>query len=163
MNNVNFAAVKHMAATTAAVKMLLGAGHEIERFQVYGGTGFPENHGDQLGLATKQGISTLMVTFRLEGDQALVDRMLMFCVDKKKQQLCMSFCSLVQTEDGRFALRLMARDNPAEYVFSRSSRRLVLRKVADDSTRAVLELMGLQALLARAAEPDCQERSFQVA
>lgn len=163
MNNVKFAAVKHIAATTAAVNMLLGAGQEIDRFQVFGGTDFSEEHGTRLGVATKQGISALMVTFRIEGDQVLVDKMLMFYVSKNKRQLSMSYCSFVQAEDGRFALRLVGRDEPTEYVFSRSSRRLVVRRVADDSNRAVAESKGFQALLARAAEPDCQASSFHVA
>lgn len=163
MNNLNFEAVKQMAATCAALKMLLGGGREISQFQVYGGTGFPEAQSDQIGTATKQGVSTLMVTFRCEGSQALVDKMLLFSVSKNKQQLSISYCSFVQSEDGRFALRLMGRNQPTEHVFSRSSSRLVCRPVKDDSTRATAELNGLQALLTKAAEPACQERPFQVA
>lgn len=89
--------------------------------------------------------------------------MLLLSVSRNKQQLTISYCSYVQSEDGRFALRLMGRDNPTEHVFSRSSSRLVCRSVKDDSTRAIAELNGLQALLAKAAEPACQDRPFQVA
>jgi hypothetical protein len=163
MNNIEIEAIKQMAATCAALKMLLGGGSEISHFQVYGGTGLPEGQCDQIGMATKQGISTLMVTFQCEGGQALVDKMLLFSVSKNKQQLSISYCSFVQSEDGRFALRLMGREDPAEHVFSRSTSRLVRRKVKDDSLRATAELNGLQALLTKASEPTCQKKPFRVA
>lgn len=162
MNNLNFAAVKQMAATCAALKNLLGEGREIVRFQAMGGNGFSEGQGDLIGAATMQGVSTLAVTFRCEGEQALVDQMLLMAVSKHKQ-LTISFCSFVRCGDGRYALRLMNRDQPTEYVLSRSSGRLVCRSVKDDSARAAAELEGLRALLAKAAEPACQDRSFQVA
>ena len=48
------------------------------------------------------------------------------------------------------------RDKPYEYAFSRNGRRLERRSVANVSDRALMELRGLQALLALAGTPACQ-------
>ena len=163
MNNVNFEAVKQMAATCFAMQMLLSGDREIRDLHVLGGTSFPVAHSAAIGAAAKQGRSTLIVTFECDGSEALVGNMLFLNASSKKQTLSMSLCSFVQSEDGKFALRLAGREQPVESVFSRSSNRLVCRPVKDDSARAIAELNGLQALLAKAATAECQERSFQVA
>lgn len=163
MNNVNFDAVKQMAAICSAMQMLLSGDREISDLRILGGTSFPVAHSAAIGEAAKQGRSTLIVTFECDGSEALVGSMLFLNASSKKQTLSMSLCSFVQSEDGKFALRLAGRERPTESVFSRSSNRLVGRPVKDDSARAIAELNGLQALLAKAATPECQERSFQVA
>jgi len=163
MNNLKFEAVKQMAATCSALQMLLSGDREIRDLQIFGGTSFPEAHCAKVGTAAKQGRSTLIVTFNCDGPEALVDKMLFFnASSKKKQTVSISFCSFVKSEDGKFALRLAGREQPIEHVFSRSSNRLICRPVKDDTARAIAELNGLQALLAKAAMPECQERSFQV-
>lgn len=163
MNNVNFEAVKQMAATCAAMQMLLSGDREIPDLHILGGTSFPEAHSAEIGTAAKQGRSTLIVTFQCDGPEALVDKILFLNASKKKKTLSISFCSLVQSEDGKFALRLVGREQAIESVFSRSGNRLISRLVKDDSARAIAELKGLKALLAKAATAECQERSFQVA
>ena len=162
MYNVNPAAVKQMAAICAALPLLLSGGRQIRDLNVIGGTGFPEEHGEFIGREIKLGRSTLIVTFTLDGSEAVVDKMLFLNVSSKKQQFSMSYCSFVQSEDGRFALRLVGREQPTESVFSRSSNRLVSRPVKSAGAWAMAELNGLQALLAKAATPECQENTYQV-
>jgi len=163
MNNVNFEAVKQMAATCASMQMLLSGDREIRDLHILGGTSFPAAHSAHIGRATKQGRSTLIVIFECNGSEAIVGSMLFLNASSKKKTLAISLCSFVQSEDGKFALRLAGREQPTEHVFSRSSNRLVGRRVKDDSARAIAELNGLRALLAKAARPECQEQPFQVA
>ena len=163
MNNVNFEAVKQMAATCSAMQMLLSGDREIRDLHVLGGTSFPAAHSAQIGRAVKQGRSILNVIFKCDGPEAVVDKILFLNASSKKKTLSISFCSFVQSEDGKFALRLAGREQPVESVFSRSSNRLVSRSVKDDSARAIAELNGLRALIAKAATADCQKQPFQVA
>ena len=163
MTNQNFEAVKQMAATCAAMQMLLSGDREIRDLYILGGTRFPEAQSAEIGKATKQGRSTLIVTFQCDGPEALVDKILFLNASCKKKTLSISLCSFVQSEDGKFALRLAGREQPIESVFSRSSNRLVSRAVKDDSTRGIAEMNGLRALIAKAATRECQEQPFQVA
>lgn len=163
MSNVNSTAVKQMAAICVALPMLLAKDCNLRDLNVIGGTHFPEQHGDMIGKQAKLGRSTLVVTFVLDGSEVLIDKMLFFHMpSKKKQILSISFCSFVQSEDGRFALRLVGREQPTETVFSRTSNRLVIRPVKNNGAWAMAELNGLQALLAKAAMPECQESTYQV-
>jgi hypothetical protein len=86
MNNLNFEAVKQMAATCSALQMLLSDDREIRDLQIFGGTSFPEAHCAKVGTAAKQGRSTLIVTFACDGPETLVDKMLFFNASSKKKQ-----------------------------------------------------------------------------
>ncbi len=160
MNTLNPAAVKQMAATCVALPLLLSGDRKMRDLNFIGGIGSPEVHSELIGREAKLGRSTLIVTFILDGAEALIDKMLFFNAgSKKKQSLSISYCSFVQSEDGRFALRLVGREQPTESVFSRSSKRLVSRRVNNDAAWATAELAGLQALLAKAATPECHENA----
>lgn len=93
MNNVNFEAVKQMAATCFAMQMLLSGDREIRDLHILGGTSFPEAHSSEIGKATKQGRSTLIVTFQCDGPEALVDKILFLNASSKKKTLAISLCS----------------------------------------------------------------------
>lgn len=143
--------------------MLLSGDRQIRDLHILGGTSFPQAHSAEIGKVTKQGRSTLIVTFQCDGPEALIDKILFLNASSKNGTLSISFCSFVQSEDGKFALRLAGREQPVESVVSRSSNRLVCRPVKDDSGRAIAELNGLRALIAKAATAECQEQPFQVA
>lgn len=163
MRNLNPAAVKQMAAICVALPTLLSGTCKMRNLNVITGTGLPEVHGDFIGREAKQGRSTLIVTFTVDGAEALIDKMLFFNMpSKKKQILSISYCNFVRSEDGKFALRLVGRDHPSESVFSRSSDRLINRPVKADGTWAMAELTGMQALLAEAATPECQDNVYRV-
>ena len=157
MNNMNSETVKQMAATGAALQLLLSGDREIRDFHILLGTSMPDSEIVRIGYAAKEGRSTLGVTFKCHGSEALVENLFFFKPFVKQQLMSMSVCSFVQSEDGKFALRVARREQPTEHIFSRSSNRLVSRPVKDDTGRAMAELRGLQALLAKAATPECQK------
>lgn len=157
MNNVNFEAVKQMAATCAAMQMLLSGGGEISDLRIFGGASFPRPHSDQIARTAKPGCLTLIVAFKCNGSETLVDSMLLLDASSNKKMLWIGLYSFVQSADGKFALRLAGRGQPTEWIFNRRSNRLVSRPVKDDTDRGIAELRGLQALLAKAATPECQE------
>lgn len=77
-------------------------------------------------------------------------------MDRPKGEINIGTGNFVQKADGSFAVLSLNRDKPYEYFFSRGGRRLERRAVTDDSHRAVMEMRGLQALMAKAATPGCR-------
>lgn len=107
--------------------------------------------------------STFLALFKVEGDTALLEKVIVVDGSTKKGQINVSGGKFVQKADGVFAILSLSRAEPYEYSFSRDRRRLQRRSVKDVSDRAMMELRGLQALLAKAETPDCQAEAHGAA
>ena len=157
MNN----AANQMAAMSAAMRMLL-AGHRLakpDNLLIAASNGVTEPIVDLMMSHAIAGRSTFLALFNVEDDTALLERVMICDGSTQKGEINIGGGSFVQTASGSFAIRSANRDAPYEYVFSRRGRRLERRAVLDDSNRAVLELRGVQALMAKAATPACRDEA----
>ena len=125
MNDLNYKAIRQMGATCVALQHLLSGDRAIDDLHIFAATSFTDAYNAQISRAVKDGHSSLFVTFRCDGSEALIDKLYFFKVSAKENTLEMSFCRFVKSRDGKFALRLAGRRHPMETIYSRSSNRLV--------------------------------------
>lgn len=104
--------------------------------------------------------STLLLLFNVEGDAALLEKVLVVDGSTKKGQIYIGGGKLVAKADGSFAIRSQSREEPYEYTFSPNGRRLRRRTGLNASDGAMMELRGLQALLAKAETPECRAEAI---
>lgn len=154
-------AATQMAAMSAAMRTLL-AGHPLAK---------PDNlliaASDEVTAPVIEMMmshaanrrSTFLALFHIEEDTAFFDRVMIVDGSTKKGEVNICGGKFVQKPDGKFVIMSIARDKPFEYCLSLGGRRLLRRAVSDDSNRAVMELRGLQALIAKAATPACQDEA----
>ena len=155
MSNSNIAVVKMVGATCSAMRMLLGDDQDINDLQIIATFGHPKEFAHPMAGAALQGRSTLVVVFTQEGRDALIDNILLAHAALNKKSTTIGCCRFVQSDDGRFALRFLERDDPLETIVSRGGRRLVSRTVKNDKNWATAELKGMKALLEKAAAVGC--------
>lgn len=151
-------AATQMAAMSAAMRTLL-AGHPVAK---------PDNlliaASDEVTAPVIEMMmshaarrhSTFLALFHIEDDTALLDRVMIVDGSTIKGEVNICGGKFVQKPDGKFAILSIARDQPYEYCLVKGGRGLERRAVDDDSNRAVMELRGLQALIAKAGTPACQ-------
>ena len=150
--------VTHMAATSAAMRMLLardpltkpadlliGASNELTTPLI-----------EMMMAHAAHQRTTFLVIFQVEGDLALLEKVIVVDGSTEKNQINIGAGKFVQRADGRFAIRSLNNARPYEYTFSRDGRRLQRRPVKHGGDEAMMELRGLQALLAKAETPLCQ-------
>ena len=151
-----------MAATSAALRMLL-ADHSLRK---------PDDlliaasNGVSLGVLNMMmshafdGRSVMLVLFDVDDDLALMSRVMVVDGSTTKGQINIGGGKFVRKADGTYAIWSINRDDPYEYGFSGSGRRLVRRAINDDSNRAILEIRGMQALIAKAGTPICLGEAY---
>ena len=151
-------AVTHMAAMSAAMRMLLACDPLAKPVDLMLGA------TDELtqplieimmGNAANRR-TTILLIFTVEDDTALLERVTVVDGSTTKNQINICGGKFVQKADGSFAILSHNRAEPCEYTFSRNGRRLQRRRVNDASDRATMELRGLQALMAKAQMHACQ-------
>ena len=157
MNN----AANQMAAMSAAMRMLLARDPLIKPDDLLIAAANEVTAGvvDLMMSHAIAGRSTSLAVFHVEEGAALLERVLICDGSTSMGEIQIGVGSFIQKASGSFAIRSANRDAPNEYFFSRGGRRLARRPVADDSDRAVMEVRGLQALMAKAATPACREEA----
>ncbi len=155
--------VTQMAAISAAMRMLL-SGQQLAKpddLLIAAADGLTEALAEMMMLHAGSDCSTFLAIFQVEDDTALLEKILIVDASTKKGQINVGAGKFVQKADGSFAILSANREAPHEYRFSRSGRRLLRRAVEVDSSRAAMEIRGLQALLAKAASAECQTDALQ--
>ena len=107
-----------------------------------------------------EGRSVILVLFDVDEDLALMSRVMVVDGSTTKGQINVGGGKFVQKADGTYAIWSINRDDPYEYGFNQSGRRLVRRAISDDSNRATLEIRGMQALIAKAGTPACLAEAY---
>ncbi len=149
--------ITQMAAMSAAMRMLLACNQRTKPNDLLIAAS-NELTGQLIEMMMSHAAerrSTFLALFRIEGDTALLERIMIVDGSTKKDEIYVGGGKFVQKADGSFAILSISRE-PYEYGFSQGGRRLVRRAVKDDSNRAVLELRGLQALISKDQTPDCR-------
>ena len=147
-----------MAAMSAAMRILL-AGHPLAKPDDLLIAASDEVTAPILQMMMSHAANksaTFLALFQIEDDTALLDKIMIVDGSTKKGEINICGGKFVQKPDGTFVILSVARDEPYEYCFSRRGRRLIRRAVSDDSNRAVMELRGLQAIIAKAGTPACR-------
>jgi len=147
-----------MAAISAAMRMLL-AGDKLAKPDGLLIAAANEVTGDLIQMMMSHAAnrcSTFLALFHIEGDTALLERVMVVDGSTKEGEINVGGGKFVQEADGSFAILSINRDEPYSYSFSKGGRRLVRMAVKDDSNRATMELRGLQALIAKAGTPACR-------
>ena len=160
MNN----SVTHMAAVTAAMRMLL-AGDRIVKPSVLliaASTALTKSLIEMMMFHAAAKRSTFLAIFRDEDGTALLDTIVIVDASTKKGEISICGGKFIRKADGSFAIRSNNSDDAYEYRFANSGRRLIRRAAYGRGDRAVMELNGLRALLAKAATPECQEEAAQL-
>ena len=150
-----------MAAMSAAMRTLL-AGHPLAKPDNLLIAASDEVTAPVIELMMSHAAceySTFLALFNIEDDTALLDRVMIVDGSTSKGEVNICGGKFVQKPDGKFAILSIARDQPYEYCLIKGGRSLVRRAVSDDSNRAVMELRGVQALIAKAGTPACQEEA----
>lgn len=151
-------AANQMASMSAAMRMLLSGDRlaKPDNLLIAAASGVSESILDMMMSHAMQGRSTFLAVFDVEDDIALLAKIMIFDGSTKKGEINVGNGKFVQRADGSFAILSINRDDPYLYRFSRGGRRLERRAVSDDCKRAIMEMRGLQALVAKAATPACQ-------
>ncbi len=151
-------AANQMAAMSAAMRMLLANDQRAKpgNLLIAASNQVTEPILDMMMSYALQGRSTFLALFHVEDDTALLEKIMIFDGSTKKGEINVCNGKFVQRADGSFAILSINRDEPYLYRFSRGGRRMELRVVSDDRNRAVMEMRGLQALIAKASTPGCQ-------
>jgi hypothetical protein len=151
-------AANQMAAMSAAMRRLLASDRlaKPRNLLIAAADGVTEGIAAMMMSHAREGRSTFLAIFQVERDAALLERVLIVDGSTKKSEINVLCGKFVQKADGSFAILSANRAQPYEYYFGRGGRRLERRPVGDDSNRAVMEMRGLQALMAKAATPACR-------
>ena len=151
-------AVTHMAAVSAAMRMLLACDQLAKPVDLMiGATDELTQPLIEIMLThAANRRTTFLLIFTVEDDTALLERVMVVDGSTTKNQINIGAGKFIQRADGSFAIRSCNRAASYEYVFSRNGHRLQRRSVVDLSDQANMELRGLQALLAQAQLPLCQ-------
>ncbi len=159
MNNT----VTQMAAISAAMRKLLSNDPlaKPDDLLIAATDGLTEALVEMMMSQAASNCSTFLAIFEVEDQTALLEKVLVVDASTTKGQINIGAGKFVQKSDGSFAVLSANREEPYEYRFSRSGRRLLRRAVEVDSSRAAMEIRGLQALLAKAASAECQAEALQ--
>lgn len=155
-------ATNQMAAMSVAMRMLL-ANHPLTKptnLLIAACDGVAESTLDMMMRHGLEGRATFLAIFEVAEDIAFLAKVMIVDGATTKGEINVCNCQFVQKTNGSFAIRSMNRDQPYEYSFTRGGRRLQRRAVKDDSDRGIMEIRGLQALLAKAATPACRAEAF---
>ncbi|MGI8943348.1 MAG: hypothetical protein ACR2FJ_03780 [Qipengyuania sp.] len=150
--------ITQMAAMSAAMRMLLACDQRTKPNDLFIAAS-NELTGQLIAMMMSHAAerrSTFLALFRIEDNTALLERIMIVDGSTKKGEINVGGGKFVQKADGSFAILSINRDEPYEYGFSQGGRRLVRRAVKDDRNRAVMELRGLQALIAKADTASCR-------
>lgn len=152
------AAAAQMAATCAAMRMLL-AGDRLAKpadLLIAASNEITTPLIEMMMVHAAEGRSTFLALFHVEDGTALLERVMIVDGSTKKGEINIGGGKFMQKANGSYAIRSINRTEPYEYGFSRGGRRLERRAVIDDSNRAVMEMRGLQALIAKAGTSECR-------
>ncbi|MEG3153494.1 hypothetical protein [Sphingomonas sp. RB1R13] len=150
-------AIMQMAAMSAALRMLL-AGDPLTKpddLLICASNELTEQLIKDMVANAANGRTTFLTLFYIEDDTARLDKVMVVDGSTEKNQINVGGGKLVEKANGSFAILSLNRDKPYEYAFGRNGHRLERRSVADVTDRAMMELRGLQALLAMAETAAC--------
>ncbi|HEX8402670.1 MAG TPA: hypothetical protein VF628_13320 [Allosphingosinicella sp.] len=155
---MNNKVVTHMAAMSAAMRMLLADDPLVKPADLLIGASneLTEPLIDMMMTHAAHGRTTFLALFHVEDDAALLERVMVVDGSTTKNRINIGGGKFVQRADGGFAILLLNRHDQYEYTFSRNGRRLQRRSVLGVSDRMTMELRGVQALLSKAQTPSCQ-------
>ena len=156
--------VTQMAAISAAMRMLLAGNLRAkpDDLLIAASNGLTAPIVEMMMAHAANKRSTFLILFHVEGDRALTEKVIIVDASTKKGEINIGGGKFILKSDGKFAISSMNREEPYEYRFDRSGRRLVRHKVRGDCNPAVMELRGLQALIAKAATFECQREAIQL-
>lgn len=151
-------AVTHMAAMSAAMRMLLACDPLAKPvgLMIVAGNEVTQPLIEMMMTHAADRRTTFLLIFSVEDDTALLERVMVVDGSTTKNQINIGGGKFVEKADGTFAILSHDREAPYEYTFSRNGHRLRRQSVLDVSDRATTELRGLQALLVKAQTPACQ-------
>lgn len=155
-------AVNHMAAMSAALRVLLARDPLTKPADLLIGA-TNELTSQLIEMMMEHAAhqrTTFLAIFQMEGDVALLEKVIVVDGSTEKNQVNIGAGKFVQRADGRFAIRSFNHALPYEYTFSRDGRRLQRRPVKHGCDEAMMELRGLRALLAEAETPLCQAEAL---
>lgn len=162
---MNEHAVNQIAAMSAAMRILL-TGYETRKpddLQIVAATGVSGETLQESMAFAASGYSTFLAIFNIDGSEATLEKVVFVVPSprKKRMEINLGVGSFVQKDDGSFAILSNNTATPFEYAISRSGRRLIRRSVKERGNRAGMQLNGLRALFAKAAEPECRGEEFE--
>lgn len=151
-------AVTHMAAMSAAMRMLMASDPLAKPVDLMIGAAneLTQPLIEMMLTHAANRRTTFLLIFSVEDDTALLERVTVVDGSTTKNQINIGGGKFVQKADGSFAVLSHNRAESYEYTLSRNGRRLQRRSVRDVSDRATMELRGLQALMSKAQTPACQ-------
>lgn len=153
--------VNQMAAMSAALRMLL-ADHPLRKpadLRIAASNGVTPEIIDMMMSSAAAGRATFLALFDVEADTAILSRVMIVEGSTTRQQINIGGGKFVQKADGSFAVLSIDRNDPYEYILSKDGRRLKRQAVPDSKDRGLMELRGMQALVAKAATAACQDEA----
>ena len=154
--------VTQMAAISTAMRMLLADNIRAkpDDLLIAASTGVTPSIAEMMmGHATDKR-SIFLIIFHIEDELALMEKVMVVDGSTAKGEINIGCGKFVRKPDGSFAVLSISQAKPYEYRFNRSARRLVRRAVREEGNRALMELEGLQALIAKAATVECQTEAI---
>lgn len=154
--------VTHMAAMSSAMRMLL-AGDPLAKpaeLMIGASNEVTQPLIEMMMANASKGLTTFLALFHIDGDTALLERIMIVDGTTTKRQINVGGGRFVRKADGSFAIASISADEPYEYTLCRKGRQLRRLTVANSSDRALQELHGMEALVTQAATEACQQEGL---
>jgi len=151
-------ATTQMAAMSAAIRVLL-AGDPLAKpadLLIAASNEVTPRLIEMMMSHAANGRTTFLALFHIDGDTALLERIMVVDGTTTKRQINVGGGKFIQKADGNYAIASISTDDPYEYTLCRNGRQLRRRSVENGSNRALMELRGMQALVTEAATAACQ-------
>lgn len=156
--------VSQMGAVSAALRMLLATDQQAkpDDLLIAACTGVTDQLLRTMLLHAKERQSTFLLIFRTDDEAALLEKVMIVDASTNQSEINIGGGKFVQKPDGSFAIRSLSQAQPYEYSLTNAGRRLVRRAVNPVADCGVLELQGLQALIAKAGTPECRKEALKL-
>ena len=150
--------VTQMAAMSAAMRVLL-AGDPLAKpaeLMIGASNEVTQPLIEMMMHHAANGRTTFLALFHIDGDTALLERIMVVDGTTTKRQINVGGGKFIQKADGSFAIASISTDDPYEYILCRNGWQLRRRSASNSIDRALMELRGMQALVTEAASAACQ-------